>query len=480
MRPLPPTLAGLALLPALAMLALHASQARAQSGQPWLDDRRYGQGIGVRSGDLELHPGVAAQVGYDSNYLQNSGDVGVTTDGSLSLNEPVIDVARLRVTPSLSLKTLSYSRLTGGQQAAPPMAQFEARAHFSYNMLFPLESSATGDSLSNFLQGGTGLQLDILPERPVGADASLAFTRIVQPNNDPLLPPAFSREIYQGELGVIWRPGGKKMSWRLAYGATYTRFELDTFTGYDNLAHGLITAGHWKFLPRTALLYEGRLGFVSYSDNASALADSKPISTKLGLAGLLSNHVSLLTMIGWLATFYEPVAGTTQDYDGPIGQLQLTYYPSPQPEAPVGATAVGLSSVAVGYLRSVDNAYLGNYVRRDRVYTDLSYFVGGVVVLSLQGGISALSRPSATIGDTPGPNDRIPAFTEQRADATAFAEWRTSNTLGINATLVYSGALKNQLVRARAEDTVPAGQPIPAENLRFDRYEIWLGGRWFL
>jgi hypothetical protein len=445
-----------------------------------LDDRRYGQGIGVRSGNLELHPGIAAQVGYDSNYLQNSGDVGVTTDGSMVLVEPVIDVARLRITPSLSLKTLSENRLTGGPQAAPPVANFEARGHVSYNMLFPIESSATGDSLANFIQGAAGLQLELLPERPWGADGSLSVARYVQPNNDPLLPPAYSRGTYQGEVGVIWRPGGKKMSWPLAYGATYTRFELDIFTGYDNLAHGLITTGHWKFLPRTALLYEGRVGFVSYSDSDSALADSKPMSTKLGLAGLLSNHVSLLSMLGWLATFYEPRAGSTRNYDGPIGQLQLTYYPSPQPQAPTGATAVGLSSAAVGYLRNIDNAYLGNFVRRDRVYADLSYFVGGVVVLSLQGGLSALARPEATIGDNPGPNDRVPAFTEKRVDATAFAEWRTSNTFGINATLSYNAAIDNHLVRARAEATVPPGDPIPAENLRFERYELWLGARWFL
>jgi hypothetical protein len=468
------------LLPVLVAFVTFVPTAHAQSGQPWLDDRRYGKGIGVRAGDLELHPGVAAQVGYDSNYLQNSGDVGVTTDGAMVLVEPIHDVARARITPSLSLQTLSDERRTGGAQAAPPMANFEARTHFAYNMLFPMDSSVEGDSLSNFVEGGAGLQLEILPERPWGADASASFLRMVQPNNDPLLPPAFSRELYQGELGVTWRPGGRKMAWRLAYGAAFTHFELDDFSSHSNLAHGLVTTGHWKFLPRTALLYEGRMGFVSYSDDSSALADSKPISTKLGLAGLLSNHVSMLAMLGWMATFYEPVAGTTQDYDGPIGQLQLTYYPSPQPDAPVGAPAVGLSSLAIGYLRSIDNAYLGNFVRRDRVYTDLSYFVGGMVVLSLQAGLSALARPASAIGDAPGPNDHIPPFTERRVDATAFAELRTSNTFGINATLIYNGALDNRLVRARAEATVPAGDPIPTDNLRFDRYELWLGARWFL
>src|ERR1700749_3911931 len=73
--------------------------------QPWLKDRRYTEGPGYRVGDFELHPGVAAEFGYDSNYLRRSSDDQLTLgqngakagDVSASL---VVPALRLRLTPS--------------------------------------------------------------------------------------------------------------------------------------------------------------------------------------------------------------------------------------------------------------------------------------------------------------------------------------------------------------------------------------------
>ncbi|MDW8362679.1 MAG: hypothetical protein RMK74_09775, partial [Myxococcales bacterium] len=42
------------------------------SAQGWLEDRRRAEGIGIRVGDLELHPGIGAEVGYDSNVFLQS------------------------------------------------------------------------------------------------------------------------------------------------------------------------------------------------------------------------------------------------------------------------------------------------------------------------------------------------------------------------------------------------------------------------
>ena len=82
-------------LAAAALLGTVSVQASAQ--QPWLADRRYGEGIGVRVGDLELHPGVAAEVGYDSNYFLRAP------------SEDPLAAYRLRVTPSITLSTLVHS-----------------------------------------------------------------------------------------------------------------------------------------------------------------------------------------------------------------------------------------------------------------------------------------------------------------------------------------------------------------------------------
>src|SRR3954451_23665275 len=78
--------------------------------QMWLKDRRYTEGIGYRVGDFELHPGAAAEFGYDSNYFHRSS----TDDGG-----PVAAL-RLRITPSLSLSTLSKQRTEGAASATQP------------------------------------------------------------------------------------------------------------------------------------------------------------------------------------------------------------------------------------------------------------------------------------------------------------------------------------------------------------------------
>src|SRR5262245_60866149 len=90
--------------------AVLAVSSVAAAQQPWLADRRYGEGIGLRAGDFELHPSVAAEFGYDSNYFQRSGSEP-TPANAVPTETPVEDAFRLRVTPSLTLSTLRERRL---------------------------------------------------------------------------------------------------------------------------------------------------------------------------------------------------------------------------------------------------------------------------------------------------------------------------------------------------------------------------------
>jgi hypothetical protein len=447
---------------ALAGALLMPGIAAAQSGQPWLEDRRVGEGVGIRTGDLEWHPGVAGQLGYDTNYFQGSGEAA----------EPEIDVLRFRVTPSLTLKTLGSQRNPGGGQAAPPVLNFAADASLSYDKLIALGSGENElEGTDSFLSGGLGFALDILPERPWGADLNGNVTRLVQPSNDPTIPPAFNRDILRGGAGIKWRPGGGVFSWRLGFQTTYTLFEDSDYSDLNNFNHAILASGRWKFLPRTAFLYEGQVSFIDYGDANSGQVQATPISSKIGLAGLVTNHFALLGMVGWLATFYDVNGGQVNDYDGPIGQAQVTWYPVPDPKLEPGSAVVGLSSIALGYVRSAENSYLGNYVQTDRVYADLDYFIAGRVVLSLQGGFSHLTRPQSFFPNST--TERNPAFGENRADATAFTEYRVSDSVGINLTLIYSGAFDNRRVLLTEDGA-------QSDNMRFDRYEAWLGARWFL
>ncbi|HMR78551.1 MAG TPA: hypothetical protein PKD61_25770, partial [Polyangiaceae bacterium] len=66
------------------------------------------------------------------------------------------------------------------------------------------------------------------------------------------------------------------------------------------------------------------------------------------------------------------------------------------------------------------------------------------------------------------------SFGENRVDATAFVEYRPSDTVGLNLTGRYNAALDDNRIRTNVAD------PTQTDNLQFSRYEVWLGARWFM
>src|SRR4051795_3214671 len=68
------------------------------AAQAWVSNPDFSEGIGIRAGNFELHPGVGAEFGYDSNYFRAAE------------SEHPVDALKLRVTPSLSIRTLGSDR----------------------------------------------------------------------------------------------------------------------------------------------------------------------------------------------------------------------------------------------------------------------------------------------------------------------------------------------------------------------------------
>lgn len=428
-------------------------------GQPWLADRRLGEGAGIRTGDLELHPGIAGEFGYDSNYFQNSGDPG----------EPEIDAFRLRITPSLSLKTLGKER---DPAAGDRAFAFEANASLSYNELFAADSNFS-DQVSDqrHVSLGAGLKLDIAPSRPWGGDVYADYVRLIQPSNSPDTNTAFDRNTVRAGAGVVWRPGGGLFDWRLGYEFETTFFEEAAFEDFDNTQHSIKTRGRWRFLPRTALMYDASLGFLSYNRDTGQ-QDSTPVRARVGVNGLVTNRFALLALVGWGASFYESKNGKpVQDFDSLIAQGELKWFVTPQPDLDSTSANVGLSSVAVGYLRDFRNSYLGDYYQLDRGYLRFDYFLGGAFVVAVEGGLSHITYPPSFFDDG---TLRFADFGENRVDASIFGEYRASDSVGLNATLRYNANL--------TENRLPVSQtpPIQTDNLKFSRYEAYLGARWFM
>jgi len=469
--------------------AVFCSTRALAQGQPWLGDRRFGGGIGVRAGNFELHPGIAGEVGYDSNFYQSAGKVtlpgetvlvppafqptapnGGALGGVGVFNEPSIGVLRFRVTPSLTLKTLGPQRTEGdGGQATPPKVSFSAELSASYNELVATDSNYSAAVADDrFLTVDVGASAEILPQRPWGATLTGAYSRQVQPVNDPAAPPRFGRDTIRAGAALDWRPGGGVLEWSLGYDMTYVMFENGAFSNFSSVAHSAVLKGRWLFLPRTALLYSGDYGVLTYPDGGNVKSQGSPLSSRLGINGLITNHLAALAIVGWKSLFFD----RNESFDSVVGNAELTWYPLPRPDLAPDAATVGLSAVTLGYRRDASASYLGNYVQLDGAYAKSSYFFAGMFLVSLEAGFDHLQRPSSYFSDQ---TRQSAPFSENRVNVTGFAEYRTSDTFGINTTLRYSANMTDQIIPLTYDQGTNA-----YDDLSFDRFEAWLGVRWFL
>ncbi len=435
------------------------SNARGQANQPWLEDRDEARGIGVRSGNVVWHPGAALEVGYDSNFFQGSGDPG----------EPAVRSMRLRLTPSLSLQSLGGERVEGDSpDAAPPQAKFKANTSLSFDRLFALQARyADLVNGQTYIGGNIDGQLNIAPGRPWGADLAAAYRRVVQPYNAPGVQ-SFNRNIYSGSADLRFRPGGGILQWNLGYGARLTTFDV-VGAGLDNLAHGLRTRGVWRFLPRTGMLYVGELRQVARLDPNSRLPNALPISSQLGLNGLITPRLGALLLGGVKVIYFgADAAGNVEEFDDFVGRAELTWFITGQGEVSADEPSVGFSTLKLGYFRDGYPSELSNFYRIDKGYLDLTAYIGGVALVRLTGGLANVQHAVPRRDD--GRPLATPAPREFRPEAQLYGEYRMTRTTALFVNSGFSASPVNNVV----------GTGMGFDSLKYTRFTALLGARWFL
>jgi len=402
------------------------SQFVAQPDSPqWLKDRQYNQGAGIRTGDLELHPGIAGEVGYDSNWFLRTDKSGFSNGPPLT---PVVPALEFRVTPSLYIATLGPQRRQDDLVAQPPSVAFRAGINATYREFVGLSSPPPGpqNDISNQrnIGGAADMRLDILPEKPLGAALFASYARVIQPNTgtgDPNL--SFNRDDVTAGGEIVVQPGSGTLDWRFGYQFHDAIFEDQTGQAFDNITNEGYTRGRWRFRPRTALIYDASLKFQSYVNGSQALVaeglvNSTPVRARIGLNGLVTDRFAFLGIVGWGASFSDTgtVIKAVPQYDSVIGQAELKWFLSAGPGVASPAdVGLALSSIALGYTRDFQNSYLGNYYGVDRGYLKFSYFFAGRALVTLEGGVGAVEYPNLFWGDG---KARQAAFTDTRADAT--------------------------------------------------------------
>jgi hypothetical protein len=425
---------------------------------PWAADRAIGQGIGIRVGDFELHPGVSGETGYDSNWYQRASSA---VDARIG---PVSDALRFRVTPSLSLSTLAQrANLASGEAPAPRVVQFHLDSYFTYNELIGLNHGSQGVGNQRNFQGALGAELEVFRGHHWSGNLLANYGYIFEAANLAGLFGANDRHVVNAGAGVRFAPGGGAFSWDLLnYRAAITLFGTQSFTVNDNIEHTFTTEGQWRFLPKTALVYDGALGLIRYGN--SAYNNGVDTRARVGLNGLLFTRFGVLLMGGWAVGFRDNDNGLPRSYDDLIAKAEVKYYFGAGDRVKAGSANTGLSSAAVGYDRSFENSYLGDFFQSDRGYGRLSVSASGRWLLTLDGGVSGISYPDLLFN-----GNQINTFSEVRVDAQAFVEYRPLQTLGINATVRYDQNLSRVL---NGNDF--------SDDLSFTRFRAFLGVRWFL
>jgi hypothetical protein len=447
-------------------LLFSTGQARAQSTPapegstplPWVANRSIGRGVGVRVGDFELHPGVSGEFGYDSNWYQRASSAVEAANAG----RPE-DALRFRVTPSLSLSTLDTRVQEGpGPKPLPRAVQFHLDASASYNELIGLDSASTVAQDRN-ISGNLGLKLELFRGRHWSGDLGAGYAYIYEPANVAGFIGANDRHVITGGGSIRWMPGGGSFTWDLVgYNTRLTLFPSTNFGAYDNGDHTITTAGQWRFLPKTALLYDASVGFIRYED--PRLNSGIDTTARVGVNGLLLTRLGVLLMGGWATGFRDNDNGRPRPYDDFVAKAELKYYLNAGSRLQAGSANVGVSSVAIGYDRSFENSYLGDFFQRDRGYGNFTMFLAGRWIFQLDGGASAIHYPEMNFDEAV-----IDSFGEIRVDGQAFVEYRPIRTLGINITARYDHNFSRVLEGANYSD-----------DLSFSRFRGFLGVRWFL
>lgn len=477
-------LTGLAPLASLLVGGAFLLTSTEAGAQEWMKDRRYQEGAGLRAGDVELHPGIGGEIGYDSNWLLRTHRTGF-------VNSNPEGAGILRITPSFAIATLGPQRLQGaeGPPPLPPSVQFRGGVSATYREFFGADEIQKQRNVS----AEANARLDILPQRPVGFGLFAGWRRLIQPQSAAPSNPdlSFNRNDVNGGGEIIFIPGGGTLDMRLGYQASASLYEESNGVPYTSTTHELSFRDRWRFRPRTALFSDTTLRWTQYpnADRATNfLNDATPFRTRIGLTGLLSDRFGTLLAVGYGATFFRNgPAVTTLQYDSVNAQAEGTFYLSGGAGAgEPGQATLLLSTLTFGVVRDFQMSLLSNYYTSNKAYARVVYFFGGKTLLQLDGYGEQLEYPQPFILTAAGPapaqrqgGGNIGDFTNYRVGVSFFAEHRLSDIFALNGTISYDEMI--------SDTSVPSGGNVGGVgtpqagyfDLAWRRFQAFVGARLF-
>jgi hypothetical protein len=389
------------------------------------------EGPGVRLGEqLVLHPGVAAEIRYDSNIFYTAS------------NE--LQAAILRILPSIDLATRPAQR--GG--STPHMIDFRFHAGLDYREYL------TGNTLiSQHRQFGV-LGSMLLAINPFGVFGVEIFDNYVRTTQPPYSTVSYNLDRDTNEVGARFRlrPGGGRLEVNLTYVFGIDLFEVPVLQDFNLFYHKLILHAAWKFFPKTAVYIDASDTIYQYRQPGSYMhPDSYPLRVVAGIQGLITTKLNLNAWIGYGNGFYV----TGANPNTAIGGLDLRWKPTM------------LSTGTLGYKHDFQNSLLGSFYDLDSVYIGWAQLMWRIT-----GSVRAIYSNIRY--------QEIPTLTGL-CSTTGMPCSRTDNTFQLNVRfdlpikdyLIASIGYDLTLNRSGSQIVNPAAVPAGVIPVDFTKHEVW-------
>lgn len=419
--------------------------------QAWLADRDDDAGRGIRLGDLELHPGVAGEFGYQSNVLFDDADE--------------VGSSIMRLSPHLYLQTLGSDRREGDAQSSPPSVSF--RGGIGGGVYYYTNTDKISDPLR--FSADADLDLVLMPERPFSLGLTVLGSRQVRPvvgQQDPGGAGGgdYGRNQLQPGARVMLQSRGGILKTELGGDARIEWYDQDSFDPVRTRQFNGRWLTTWEFLPKTALFEETTLQQQTFTGDAGSTGaqvmrnSGLLLSSRLGINGAITPELGTTFAVGYTSAFFSDDGGVAgNDYDTVNGQAVLRWSPNEQ------------NRFSLGYSRAISLAYQGNYVRNDRINANYDLHLGGAVLIGLRGSVwfGAYGEDAVVLA-----NSGDPSRDDLRYEVGLNAEYRVKSWLALTANVGYQ--------KLDTDFVMPAGTGSVEAPARWQNTEAWLGLRAFL
>lgn len=418
--------------------ALFASGASAQG---WLEDADRANGQGFRIGNLELHPGLGIEFGYDSNvFYQDTDPQGA---------------AVMRLTGHLNANTPAPTIDTDGE--APRKLQFSGGLAASYFQYF-------GASARNNLGLDAHFDVTIRPEGRVAFRIYDQFGRAIRPFVD--LPgegpvPTYGRDRNLAGAEIILQSRRRVISGTFGYALTLDYYEDEAFKYVNNISHQVYGQLTYRFFPNTALISRTTAYFQDYfnpSDSLSALLiDNRRVTSEVGINGSITRTLAVTAMVGYTAGFYD----LADDFDNVSLNLGAQWKPR------------DTMLYGIAFKRSFQSSFLGNFYRSNQISFRSQLLIGTAFLLGANAAVSfdqsglALTVTGEELGNEARRSDI-------RVSAGVFAEYRFTSYLAANIAANYYTDITDY-----EYTNPPPGSVYPDPGGGYSKFEAWAGLRIF-